>query len=128
MEGGHVLGPFFITSLPPEPTGFVAEDRRDDPSAWNEENSLFWPNKRHRRGTEPLPWHRGQEPLHGDRALMFLGKTSPAGWALRAAFWPKWATGGPTMGLVCADGREGKSLIGTQTHAQEVREWTASNL
>ncbi|CAK9013604.1 Ankyrin-2 [Durusdinium trenchii] len=25
----------------------------------------------------------GQEPLHGDRALMFLGKTSPAGWALR---------------------------------------------
>ncbi|CAK9028315.1 unnamed protein product [Durusdinium trenchii] len=28
--------------------------------------------------------YQGQEPLHGDRALMFLGKTSPAGWALRA--------------------------------------------
>ncbi len=28
--------------------------------------------------------HPGETPLDGDRVVMFLGRTSPAGWALRS--------------------------------------------
>ena len=29
-------------------------------------------------------WMLGQAPLDGDRVVMFLGRSSPAGWALRS--------------------------------------------
>ena len=44
--------------------------------------------------------HPGETPLDGDRVVMFLGRTSPAGWALRSV--PQMQTAVAIASLACS--------------------------